>query len=166
VRVREEINAAMEGVPQQLARMQRATQASSKAATRLTKTTRTVRSASQQRLLAQPDQPLPSTLTVPEFERRELALAKKLGGAVDLLLSRCAEAGVDPTVQPRTWLTAFEGDVARIMRDLWIEGAQYAIELQLELTVCREVRKRYESIMRVHGLPIPTDPQPRPPEDE
>lgn len=154
----EEVDDALAGMPQTLGRLRHAAQKTSKAVSRLTQTTRTVRSASQQRIPAQPD-PTPA-----ENERREHYLARNLSGALDLILSRCAEAGVDPSEQPRTWLSTIRQDVARIMSGAWADGAHYAVELELEALVLREMRMRLEALLRAHGIPVPTDPQPRPEE--
>jgi hypothetical protein len=152
----EEVDDALAGMPQYLGRLRHAAQQTSKAVSRLTKTTRTVRSTSQQRIPAQPDPP-PA-----ENGRREHYLARNLSGALDLILSRCAEAGVDPSEQPRTWLATMREDLARIMGGAWADGAHYAVELEVEAVILREMRTRLEALLREHGIPVPTDPKPRP----
>lgn len=98
----------------------------------------------------------------PPSERRELVLARKLPAAVELLLTRLAEVGFDPSEHPAEWLEDFERDVGRIARDLWSDGARYEAELRTGRDGERAIRHRLESLLREHGIPVPTDPLPEP----
>jgi hypothetical protein len=99
---------------------------------------------------------------LPLSERRELWVARTLHGAVDMVEQVYNEFGIELTTEMRERLEVI---LARVMRGTWDEAAKFEGELRTSLDMERSIRRRLESELRKHGIPVPTDRMPsEPPE--
>jgi hypothetical protein len=98
---------------------------------------------------------------MPPSERREMYIAQRLEAATELLVTWAIAAGADSiTIDRREEL---KESVQRMLNDAWANGAHNEADLRSARDGERLLRQRMESILRRHGLPVPTAPLPSEP---
>ena len=98
---------------------------------------------------------------LPPSERRELYIARNLGPAVEMIVTWAIAAGADSITADRR--AELEEAVQRMLNDSWGDGAHNEADLRTARDAEKRMRQRMETLLRRHGIHVPTDPIPSEP---
>lgn len=93
---------------------------------------------------------------MPTQDRRDLFVARNLPGAVELVRAHLAAAGVDYADLGEEYQDRLENGLRMLIASSFDEGAKHEEGLRTAVHTQRVIQHQLEALLRVHGLPVPT----------